>query len=297
MPRRFHAAWASPVIGCAFALALPLAAEATAGRTFVKSTGNDANTASNCPVTAPCQTFAVAYSVTNVGGEIVVIDGAGYGPLTITGPITVIAEEKAFIKPPPGSAGITITGGGRVTIQNIEINGSGGASTTGIALDKGFLVLKNSVLTQLSTGLAVADAPGIDNQADLIDCDIINNTLGVSTDGIGPNNLGGITVIYNDIGSTEVRLRGGNVIGNTTAFNMFNPGASFLNPFDVTNNITILVWNNSITASTKTGTTPTGRVTYIAGNGTLMTGSGDSCGNNSCKSFIEFTGSPSVNLQ
>jgi len=265
-------------LALAFALGLPLSAEALALRTYVASTGSDANTATNCAESAPCQTFAGAYSVTGGGGEIVALDSAGYGPLTITNSVTIIGVNRAFVKPTPGTTGITINAG-KVTLENIEINGAGAASTTGIALNGGTLILKNSVLTQLATGLSVSST-----KADVINSDITNNTLGVSTTGTGVDIGGGFVPLTG--GPTEVRFTGGSVVGNTTAFKMNSPGTSATNG---TNNVTILLW----IASSASG----GLTTYLAGNSTLMTGTGIECAGAECRSFAVFFAGQSGNLQ
>src|SRR5262245_6327741 len=44
-------------------------------RTFVSGSGSDANA---CSRTAPCRTFTQALSQTSAGGEVVVLDSAGY---------------------------------------------------------------------------------------------------------------------------------------------------------------------------------------------------------------------------
>ncbi len=48
-----------------------------AQRTFVSTSGSDANTASNCTSTAPCRGFTAALTVTDAGGEIVVLTSGG----------------------------------------------------------------------------------------------------------------------------------------------------------------------------------------------------------------------------
>jgi hypothetical protein len=50
---------------------------AVAQRTFVSTSGNDANTAANCSLASPCRSFGSALSVTVADGEIVVLD-SGY---------------------------------------------------------------------------------------------------------------------------------------------------------------------------------------------------------------------------
>ena len=51
-------------------------AYALSNRTFVSGNGNDANP---CSLAAPCRSFAGALAQTSPGGEIAVLDTAGYG--------------------------------------------------------------------------------------------------------------------------------------------------------------------------------------------------------------------------
>ena len=67
-------------------------------RTFVASYGVDT---SACSLASPCRSFAVAISKTNPTGEVIVLDSAGYGPVTITQSVTITA-------PPGVYAGITV---------------------------------------------------------------------------------------------------------------------------------------------------------------------------------------------
>jgi hypothetical protein len=53
-------------------------------RTFVASFGLTANAAFNCSLAKPCRAFNEALGVTSADGEVVVLDSAGYGPVTIT---------------------------------------------------------------------------------------------------------------------------------------------------------------------------------------------------------------------
>jgi hypothetical protein len=60
---------------------------ATSQRTFVASIGTD-NPA--CSITAPCRSFAAAITATSSNGEIIVLDSAGYGKVTITKSVSII---------------------------------------------------------------------------------------------------------------------------------------------------------------------------------------------------------------
>jgi hypothetical protein len=74
------------------------AALATIQRTFVASNGLDTN---HCSSTAPCRSFGQAILQTNAGGEIVALDSAGYGRVTVTQSVSITA--------PPGiNAGISV---------------------------------------------------------------------------------------------------------------------------------------------------------------------------------------------
>jgi len=112
--------------------AIALDAQATAQRTFVASYGVDSNP---CTLVSPCRSFGVAIGQTTAGGEVVVLDSAGYGPVTITQAVTIGA--------PPGIyAGVSVTSGtgvtvnpgaaAKVTLRGLTVNGLGGA--TGIQL-------------------------------------------------------------------------------------------------------------------------------------------------------------------
>src|SRR6185369_1612428 len=97
----------------------------TAQRTFVASNGNDANP---CSIAAPCRSFDAAIAKTSSGGEVIVLDSAGYGFVVITQPVSIIA-------PPGVYAGVSVFSGtgivvnpvlGKVTLRGLTINSLGG---------------------------------------------------------------------------------------------------------------------------------------------------------------------------
>jgi hypothetical protein len=96
------------VAGALLALGLSAApAQAGPNRTWVSGRGTDAG---GCPVTAPCRTFAFALTQTAVGGEIDVLDPAGYGPVTITKSISIVNDGV-------GVAAIGVESGNAITIN------------------------------------------------------------------------------------------------------------------------------------------------------------------------------------
>ena len=80
----------------------------TAIRTYVSGLGDDGNTSASCPRTKPCRTLAAAYSVTQKGGEIIALDPADYGPITITGPVSLFGNIDALIGVASKGTGVTI---------------------------------------------------------------------------------------------------------------------------------------------------------------------------------------------
>ena len=210
------------VLGAAFVVSLASAAHATSvGRTFVSGAGSDANTANNCTVVNPCRSFAAAYGITSAGGEIVALDAAGYGGLTITGAISIIAPLGASLGAAASSAAITVNAGAGhlVLLKGLEINGNNLSSTTGIVFNSGRLFVEQSTLKQLTVGISVA----ANTKADLFDTKIIGNNVGISTIGTGTSPNAFFTSPL-ALGPTQVRVYGGSITDNTTAFSMANPG-------------------------------------------------------------------------
>ncbi len=133
--------------GVALAAASTVVSAATAQRTYVGSAGT-ANP--SCSRAAPCRQFADAIPATNAGGEVVVLDSAGYGPVTITKSVSIIA--------PPGIyAGISVFAGNGVTVnapgatvvlRGLTINGQGGAN--GIVVQQaGQVRIENCLVSNL----------------------------------------------------------------------------------------------------------------------------------------------------
>jgi hypothetical protein len=126
-----------------FALALP--AQASLTRTFVSAAGSDSNP---CTITQPCASFAHAYSLTAPNGIVAALDPGKYGPLTITGAITINGNGWAAITAPAAGNGITINAGATdsVALIGLEIDGAG-VGYNGIVLNlAGSLTVTNCTL-------------------------------------------------------------------------------------------------------------------------------------------------------
>lgn len=101
-----------------------------AQRTFVHSSpfGNDVNTVSNCSLVAPCRSFNAAISVTDSGGELVILDTAGYGPMVINKAIKIIGPSGVY-------GGISVLGAGSGFTTGVLINAGSGDEITLRGLD------------------------------------------------------------------------------------------------------------------------------------------------------------------
>src|SRR5512139_943857 len=87
---------------------------------YVASHGNDANL---CTLTSPCRSFSHAVDVADAGGEVIVLDTGGYGSVTITKSISIIAPVGMYasVTFSSNTNGITIDAGeyGSVLIKGL----------------------------------------------------------------------------------------------------------------------------------------------------------------------------------
>jgi hypothetical protein len=99
-------------------------------RTFVASYGSDANTATNCGFANPCRGLTAAQTVTDSGGEIVALDAAGFGAITITKSLSIVGNPGVFagIAASSGDAVAIATPGLTVTLRNLNLNGLNSAT-------------------------------------------------------------------------------------------------------------------------------------------------------------------------
>jgi len=122
---------------CAIWLALgggPAHAQAT--RTWVSGVGDDANP---CSRTAPCKTFAGAISKTAAGGEINTLDPGGYGAVTITKSIRIVAQSGVAGILVSGTNGIVVAAGAAdsVYLEGLVFDGVSSAGINGILFNSG----------------------------------------------------------------------------------------------------------------------------------------------------------------
>jgi hypothetical protein len=159
------------------AMLMPLSvAHAQATRTWVSGVGADENP---CSRTAPCKTFAGAILKTATGGEISVLDSAGYGAVTITKSITIDgAGAHASILAALANGVIVNAAGSVVTLRNLSINGVG-SGFDGIRFLAGAELHVENVVADRMTGKGIAFQPS--NNAELF---VSNSTFAHNAQGI-----------------------------------------------------------------------------------------------------------------
>jgi nitrous oxidase accessory protein NosD len=168
-------------------------AHASVSRTFVASTGADSNTAVNCGPTAPCRTFNAALSVTSVGGEVVVLDSAGYGPapITITQAVSIIAPAGVYagVSVPTSTNGIVVNAPSNATVilRGLTLNGQGTAN--GVVITAGASVtVDHCLINGFSSGSLATPVTGAGiyvkgvASVDVVDTTVSNSYYGIWID-------------------------------------------------------------------------------------------------------------------
>lgn len=147
---------------CAMLAVLTVASPVASGaaqRTFVASNGLDSNP---CSINQPCRTFGAAIAQTVAGGEVIVHDSAGYGIVTITKSVSIIAPSGVYagVSVLSGQTGITVNGAGAIVVlRGLSINGVNGV--TGIQFVQGSrLRVENCVVANFASAGIVHQAPG-----------------------------------------------------------------------------------------------------------------------------------------
>jgi hypothetical protein len=120
-------------------------------RVFVASTGLDTNP---CSITQPCRGFATAIAAVAPSGEVIALDSAGYGPVTIDTAVSIIAPAGVYAGiTVTGDAGVTVAAGGsdRVVLRGLSINGQGGGYGVRVSSGKEIAV-EDCHIGNVSTG-------------------------------------------------------------------------------------------------------------------------------------------------
>jgi len=148
MLKKFPALYLLAIVGTT----IVIPAQAGVQRAFVASYGLNSNTSFNCDVAHPCRQFLAAVTVVNPDGEVVALDTAAYGAVTLTQSISLTAAPGAYagITAFTGANGVTIaTPGVNVVLRGLTINSQGGDA--GILMTAGAkLSIENCVISNFS---------------------------------------------------------------------------------------------------------------------------------------------------
>lgn len=167
------------VCGCCVVI-FGAGAAAAQVRTWVSPTGSDANP---CTLQQPCRNFGAAVDAVADGGEVVALSSGGFGPVTLTKAVALIAPEgvHAAIAPTTGNA-VTINAPGlndTVVLRNVYLN-SQGAENGILATAVSALHVEGSVVSGFSDGVRFEAAGGRLALSDSVVRDCTNYGIAVS---------------------------------------------------------------------------------------------------------------------
>jgi hypothetical protein len=208
-------------------------AHAQATRTWVSGVGDDANP---CSRTAPCKTFAGAISKTATFGEINVLDPGGFGAVTITKSISIIADGVEGGVLVSGTHGIVIDVGptDEVLLEGLDIDGL----TTGL---NGVQIVGSGKTTIRKCSIRDFKSTSAGNGVNLVGTDGARVLI---EDSIITGNLGGFNMLGAN-GAMNTAIVQNTVFDNNTAFDTQIGGGNILvlsgstligSPFSIKNN-------------------------------------------------------------
>jgi hypothetical protein len=184
--------FALAVFTLASLFAINASATGSSIRVFVSSAGVDTGA---CTRSAPCRNFAYAIGQVAAGGEIVALDTAGYGAVTISQSVTIYAAPGAVASiASPGFALnlITISAGSSdtVTLRNLFLNSSTSFSNGVVINSAGVVRIANTVFANAISGSGgvLASLPADASLKLFLDGDVFQDSsigVEVSTSGAG----------------------------------------------------------------------------------------------------------------
>jgi hypothetical protein len=285
-----------PLLAGIALLAASTGAHAQATRTWVSGVGDDVNP---CSRTAPCKTFAGAYSKTAAGGIINVIDAGAYGTVTIGKSLTI--DGGGF---PAGILATNVTGvlvngaGIEVVLRNLQISGAPSAAAPTVYgingvrfLNGAALHIENCHITEFKNNTAgngngvVVDASAAGTYRLYIDDSTIeNNGSGNDGGGVRLRPTGASTFVFATIRNSK--------IVNNNGYGLLSRDRSFvtISDADVSGNLRSGV--NLLTTGTIGETVV--RDSILADNGSVNSGSEAGVTSNGAASFIHIVGNSIV---
>lgn len=165
-------------------------ADALNARTWISGKGSDST---GCgPVAMPCRSLQFAHDQTSAGGEIDVLDPAGYGSIVITKSINVINDGVGVagaLAPAKGSAITVNAPGATILLRGLAIEGAGTGSfginfTSGANLIVDQCTVQNFVGSQGQayggTGIYIAPSGSDHTSFSIMRTVLANNSIGIA---------------------------------------------------------------------------------------------------------------------
>lgn len=159
--RRTYFAAARSLAVVALIAALPMQASALSARIWVSGRGIDQ---AGCgPVTSPCRTLQFAHDNISPGGEIDVLDPAGYGVLAISRSVSIINDGVgvAGLFSTEAAPAITIQGADFISVllRGLTIDGTASHTAAIAFIAQGSLTLQNCLVKNSGGLAAFVDPP------------------------------------------------------------------------------------------------------------------------------------------
>lgn len=285
----------------AFAMSIVAATDAVAAlpqRTFVASNGIDTNP---CTIVSPCRGFTAALAHTASGGEIIVLDSAGYGPVTINQAVSIIAPAGIYagvsvfsgdgilVDAPAaivalrgltivglgGTNGINVINVGQLRVEGVHVSGFAATLSFGLvfAASNGSVTVTHSAFE--GNWVGIESEPPASTKASIVveDTLLTQNAGGYRSHGPGTTNA--VMTRTNASTNSQLGFFNGTVADTLTLENC----VASHNPLDgiISSGTTVLsnntVTNNNIGVEVTGGTTETRQNNTVRHNTTGVSGS------------------------
>jgi len=203
-----------------------------------------------CPLAAPCATLNYALSVTGTGGQVTLLDSGIFGPIVLTGPITILGstpnvEAQIVADPsaqvgcigalpsgcglPNNGFGVEIVAGASDSVRIGSVLMTAGTSGTGaLKLTSGGTVqLSNDVFqgNSTATGPIVLLAP---NNAGVTQAEVYFSNSDVGWNNTAAANAGAVEVL--PVGTTSLALHFNHVEVHNASYGIRTDGSSLTSP-------------------------------------------------------------------
>jgi hypothetical protein len=238
--------------------------------------------------------LAHAITVTNSGGEIDVLDAAGYGSMVIDRAISIVNDGvgTAGVVVPSGGIGITINAGvnDAVSLRGLSVEGAG-VGAEGIHFNTGAsLTVENCVVRHLvgstPSGNAINFFPNASSSLSVSNAVVADNVnFGIN---VRPFGSGTVTAVYNRVqaknnGSSGFNVNGQNSTGtiNVTIYDSIaagNGSAGFTINTNMGEAPTTLMVFHSISANNAYGLLSQGTGSTIRVANSVLTGNANGWG-------------------